>query len=333
MKRKRAHKVSRLMTGALALALLLVSCSEEKIIEVPADCPPAAPRGVFAINLDGYVSITWWANMESDVVRYRVYTSVAYDGTYELIGVVNVSDFPPGTTEFYFDDFDVRFAEQWFYAVTAVDRAGNESELSPEEVTGTPRPEFYLQLYGAQFEPDLSGYDLSDLSDIAQHWDLEDTDIYVRDNAGIPEIVADYPRVQIQDYGYAGSFDDLNWAPTEGWAPSGRVEAIENHVYFVRISELDGYHYAKLYIELVASTYIELWSAYQLGAYNRDLAPAPPGSGDDEIDSVIGLSSTEGGSRLEKELMMVDSPPIVQEGNMDRIMTCNKKHLHSSWQL
>jgi hypothetical protein len=91
----------------------------------------------------------------------------------------------------------------------------------------------------------------------------------------------------IQDYGYVSGFDDINYAPIEGFSPTGEVEVIENHVYMLRIGEADGDHYVKLWIYSVegptAPQRVEFWWAYQTDPYNRDLMPGleADGSGDD----------------------------------------------------
>ena len=322
------HKMNRFFIAALAASILLVSCEKEKIVEVPvlADCPPSAPRGLFTINLDDRVTVTWWANPEDDINGYGVYRSVSYDGDYEFLRFVDVDNFPPDAVDYYFDDFDVDFNDpvQKFYAVTAIDYAGNESDFTPEEVTGTPRPEFYVRLFSNTYRPDSAGYDFSDLTHKSQPWDASDTDIYFRDNDGVAEIVVADNRVAIQDYGAAGSFDDLNWAPTEGWAPSGKVEAIVGHMYFLKLTEFPNIHYAKIYVTKVywdddmgEFEDIEFWSAYQLGPGNRDLSPGRPGAVDDrEIAEYE--PETERGSKSDKSVHDGrQSPHRSREGNMD----------------
>ncbi len=92
--------------------------------------PPAAPKNLIAEVGDGQVTLTWNPNTESDFLRYRVYggttpatiqlvdsTSLITDTTRTIANLTN------GTT--------------YYYAVTAVDGALNESDFS-NEVSATP---------------------------------------------------------------------------------------------------------------------------------------------------------------------------------------------------
>jgi hypothetical protein len=171
-------------------------------------------------------------------------------------------------------------------------------------------------LWAQSVRPDSSGYDFDSISNIAQ-WDtLVTTDIYFALSGSIPELVVNQPKVRIQDYGWVGGFDFINRAPDDiGWAPSGKVEAIEEHCYIVRLGESDGVHYAKLYVWDVTSSYIRFWWAYQSDPYNRDLAP-PPGATDGKGIIVERTVTAERGDVLYRGSQLVDGfPPLFCEGN------------------
>lgn len=86
--------------------------------------PEAAEFGLLSATTD--VSFEWTANVEADLVGYNIYrsgTSGAYDKT-NLVGTVMA----PAVQ---FVDVAVEDGE-WYWALTAIDTAGNESALSVE---------------------------------------------------------------------------------------------------------------------------------------------------------------------------------------------------------
>ena len=279
----------------IASFAFISSCSQEEQIvyvpmEVPADCPPSAPRGVYAVNLDGYVQICWYPNPEDDIVGYDIWKNDELYGTYNYIGTVDAED--PDPYEYCFD-YDVPSnGEQFYYAVSAYDEGENLSELSYEEVSATPRPEGFLRLYDVAAESDSCGYDFSSLSNIAQDCSMPSTDIVFDTTGAVNLFTVTMPRVMIQDYGFTGEwpygFDDINTAPTDGWSPTGSVEVIEGHCYILRLGEADGIHYVKLWVYTVADGHTDFWWAYQTDPGNRDLMPGPAG---DEEDANITLTS------------------------------------------
>jgi len=103
------------------------SDNSEAVRVTPLDTfPPAAPQGVVAEVLPGSVAssfvvdLSWSINTETDLAGYRVYRS-AQEGvrgqliTPELLPVPAIRD------------SSVAFGHRYWYTVTAVDRAGNES--------------------------------------------------------------------------------------------------------------------------------------------------------------------------------------------------------------
>jgi hypothetical protein len=310
---KGTNGMNKVLTVLSVIALLLISCGErkEKIVEVPVEtsCPPAAPTGVFATNLEGYVEICWLPNHESDIAGYDVYRSSSLYGDYTFIGTVDRAT--PNPALYCFDDTETSNGVQHFYAVLAYDTGNLESDLSYEDVSGTPRPEGEITLDDYHTTPLRSGIDLSSLSNSPQSYTLPTTDVYYGTSGTTYLLISNRTDVDIQDYGYVGFFDGINYAPIDGWSPTRTAEAIEGHMYILRLHELDGFHYAKMYVKEAQIGFVTADWAYQTAAGNRDLAPpAPPGRG--------GLRTSSASDEMPGLNMAVRStdvsaiPPIVE---------------------
>ncbi len=99
-----------------------VSELSETVEIVPVDrFAPTAPQGLAAINGAAAVQLSWERNTEPDVAHYRIYRAVA-EGEFSLLHDKH-------TTATY-ADAQVRSGQRFRYAVSAVDRAGNESAQS-----------------------------------------------------------------------------------------------------------------------------------------------------------------------------------------------------------
>ena len=83
--------------------------------------PPAVPSGLAASAAPASIELTWEQNTEADLAAYRVYRAV--DGG-EFERIAEVSQIPA------FSDQKVERGKTYRYAVTALDRAGNESQKS-----------------------------------------------------------------------------------------------------------------------------------------------------------------------------------------------------------
>jgi len=252
----------------LALAVYaLAGCSVEKKVYQPANCPedrtpPATPRGVTSITGDEYVEILWFESDEPDLAGYRVYWSSSLNGTYKYMATVK---------EGYYLDHEVENGVTYYYAVSSFDYSGNESDLSPEDVHDTPRPAgFDLTLYDPEYRRDLAGFDFS-------------AKRRVRYDSPAADIIADYDPdlgvffidvgnidIDIQDFGYTESLDDLDWAPSNGWSEIGWVEAVQGHSYFIWTADN---HYAKFRITDIGTNSILIDWAYQEVRGNPELAP------------------------------------------------------------
>jgi len=89
---------------------------------------PAPPTGLTATSGDSQVDLNWDANTESDLAGYNVYRSTS--PFQEISNATQVNEGLLG--EASYTDSDVSNGTEYFYRVTAVDDAGNESGLSGE---------------------------------------------------------------------------------------------------------------------------------------------------------------------------------------------------------
>ena len=264
-KRNPIDRTVRLSGAAVVIAAVMLpfvaGCEDDSPVVV--DTPPFPPDGVFSITGDGVVSIYWNANWEDDLAGYAVYRSTSDPGPYFLLEEV-------AADQTWYDDTDVVNSETWFYAVTAFDRNGHESELSRETVFDTPRPEgINLVLVELGQDPSHAGYDFSSLSGTSQNAALGTTDIYYESVGGV-KYLRTTAGVDIQDYGLI-DLVYVDWAPDTGWSPSGQAEAIVGHSYIVRIVGGLGENVAKVQVKAVTSSTLTLDWAYQVVENNPEL--------------------------------------------------------------
>ncbi|MCK4395904.1 hypothetical protein KAW96_04830 [candidate division WOR-3 bacterium] len=244
----------------LLITLLFVSCCR---ICGPDTEPPAVPRGVISITGDERIYIQWYPNSEKDLAGYNVYRGYSAVGYFDLIETVSTE---------YFVDYYVTNGVTYYYAVSAFDEAGNESDLSPDLVYDTPRPEGTDMLRNYLTDPNESGFDFSMESVI--HYDNSHTDIYYEyDTTYGVHYMNCADGTDIQDFGYTDDLDDINYAPEQGWSYLGWVELIVGHGYIVWTRDD---HFAKFRIIELGNGWCKFDWAYQVDKGNRELA-LPPG--------------------------------------------------------
>jgi hypothetical protein len=118
----------------------LESADSAPVIITPRDTfPPAVPQAISAAVLPGekdnalVVDLSWSINVESDFAGYRVYRSEQPDTKGQLL----TQELLPTPA---YRDTSVHPARRYWYVVTAVDRAGNESAPSPPALVEIAQP-------------------------------------------------------------------------------------------------------------------------------------------------------------------------------------------------
>jgi hypothetical protein len=118
----------------------LESSDSAPTIVAPRDTfPPAPPQNVVAAVLSGatsgsvLVDLSWSINLETDLAGYRVYRSEQQDTRGALIT-------PDLLLAPAYRDTSVEPGRRYWYSVTAVDRAGNESEASSAVAADVAKP-------------------------------------------------------------------------------------------------------------------------------------------------------------------------------------------------
>lgn len=236
--------------------------------------PPAVPRGLYSVTGNEAVFLFWYPNTENDFDFYAVYRStVDLSGPYSEIGT---------TSDPEFVDDDVTNGNTYFYAVTAVDDALNESDLSYEDVFDTPRPEGTgVRVYDYNTKPAVSAFDFSthhvvdgDDPDGDVWFDTATTTSYAYGEQLRFFINAGNDGTDMQDYGYTGSLDAVDWSPTLGWSEIGWIELIQGHSYIIWTSDN---HFAKIRItgiDFITNSVRFDW-AYQVDEGNPELKVVP----------------------------------------------------------
>lgn len=251
------------LSGLAMLALLgATGCDDRNDRVIAVDAIPFRVDGVYSVTGDLEVTIHWRANQENDIAYYKVFRNGTPTGTFTQIGTST------GTT---FVDTNVNNGQTYYYAVSAVDDAGQESsELSYENVFDTPRPEGIDAVLTNAFSNaanagwDFSAYTTRALLDAR-------TDVWYDAQGGSYLIYAP-TDTKIQDAGYV-ALRDVDFAPPAGWSTDGVVEAIVGHSYIVYTR--DG-HYAKFEVIARGSGTLTMDWAYQIDPDNPELARRVP---------------------------------------------------------
>ncbi len=257
-------KINRIL-ATLLFTVLLAGISGCYIDTDDSDRePPAIPRGVQTITGDEQVIIEWYPNGEFDLAGYRVWRGRDSVNFNDLL--VDVSE---NTT--HYADTDVQNGRTYYYAVSAYDTEGNESELSPEDAWDTPRPEGRnIALDDYILSPGRSGFDFSQPQKGSIPWNAPETDIYfgLDTEVGVTYLYSDNETL-MQDLGYHEDFDAIDVVPEMGYTTLF-VELIEGHIYALYTP--DG-NFAKIQVrELFDDVVIFDW-AYQTDPENIQLAP------------------------------------------------------------
>ncbi len=239
----------------LSAAILYYGCDIHDFDEFD-DEPPSPPTNIYTVTGDNRVDIMWDENPERDVAGYNVYFSWD-DYKYELLG---------STENNYYIDYGAENGETYYYAVTAYDYNGNESDLSEDLAYDTPRPEGFNQTIFNYLEfPNNSGYDFSNYSVIA--YDSLDTDFFFENYDGTFYLDV-WRDSDIQDMGQTKDIYDISYAPTSGWSNTKDAIAIVGHTYVIWTWDN---HYAKIRIKNITSERVVFDWAYQTVEGNDEL--------------------------------------------------------------
>jgi hypothetical protein len=228
-------------------AIVLTGCVDG--INHPDHTPPTPPTGLTTATGDNFIELFWKKNPEKDVAGYNVFVSSSYDGRYELIGS---SETP------YFLDKDAINGNIYYYAVTAYDFDGNESELSCDVAYDIPRPEGYgVLLTDYRMYPATAGYDFSSYAIV--RYDDDRADMYLENYNGVMymDVRTD---TDIQDMGQTSSILDIGSAPLDGWSPTHDAQLKTGHTYVIWTYDD---HYAKFRVQSLSPARMVFDWAYQ----------------------------------------------------------------------
>ena len=262
---------------ALIGTVLTTGCSDNDDVIAVYNPPPQPPQDVFSVTGNDSVFIHWTAPYEGDITHFGVYRSRQEFTGYDVIATVNALDNPNLDLVYYdpgYIDTDVSNGLTYYYAITSIDRAGQESDLSAESAFDTPRPDGEMILYDDAVDSDLSGFNFL-TGTVVESYNIA-ADVYLDRINGVFYINATNVDVRLQAAGYHSSFDGVGWAPQDGWSYTGWAEIVPGHIYIVAIKDNHGdWNYAKLRVlgeDDNAGTVMFQW-AYQLDDNNPELAP------------------------------------------------------------
>ncbi|MBD3257604.1 hypothetical protein GF377_04160, partial [candidate division GN15 bacterium] len=182
------------------LATAMIGCDDDDEVWDPI---PATPQGVYSITGDEVVWVYWNGIYERDVREYIVYRSLQPTTNYVETGRVAAVDNPDLDLLIYeFADVNVSNGQTYYYAVSAVDAAGQVSALSAEDVFDTPRPEGTVTLFPHQLDASLAGFNFA--SNQIVNYTSVAADVFVDSVGGTFYLNADStaPVADIQDMGY-----------------------------------------------------------------------------------------------------------------------------------
>lgn len=260
---KRGDQMKNLIKlfAALIILLYLTGCDVNEPEYAVDNVPPKPPTGIQVLNGDNRVDLYWNENREPDLAGYNIYYSDAYDGKYYIIGSSAYSSFV---------DYDAVNGEKYFYAITAYDYNGNESDLSFDVVYSTARPEGFNQaIFDYRQFPNNSGYSFALYSVVA--YDSLDADFFFENYQGTFYLDV-WSDTDIQDMGLTNDIYDIPFAPNSGWSPTKDAVAQVGHTYVIWTWNN---HYAKIRISQITGERVVFDWAYQLVEGERQLKPSP----------------------------------------------------------
>ena len=95
------------------------------------------------------------------------------------------------------------------------------------------------------------------------------------DQLGTLFVEAAHTDDDVQDFGYTGSLDEVDWAPEVGWSSVGWSELILGHSYIIWTGDN---RYAKIRVIEIGETWLRFDWAHQEDPGNPELKPVVPDS-------------------------------------------------------
>lgn len=229
---------------------------------------PKPPTGLYSINGDNKVSLFWNHNNERNLEGYNVYVSSSYNGRYDLIG---------STSNNFYVDLGAKNGITYYYAVTAYNTYGIESDLSIEEVRNTPRPEGYNRaIYDFRKFPNTSGYSFAKQQVLP--YNDKYTDMFFDNDSGYYYMVV-WSDTDIKDMGPTKDIYDIPYAPTSGWSPTKDVLLKVGNTYVVWTADNN---YAKFRVNSITPERVSFDWAYQTKPGERQLKVSKNGYTDNK---------------------------------------------------
>jgi hypothetical protein len=229
------------------------------------------------------VDIFWTDSPDRDLAGYNVYYS--YDNyKFTLL---------ESTENDYYVDLGANNGETIYYAITAYDYNGNESDLSKDLVYDTPRPEGFNQSVFDYLQfPKNSGYDFSTYT--VMPYDDQNTDFFFENYNGTFYLDV-WNDSDIQDMGKTSDIYDISVAPSSGWSSSKDAIVQIEHTYVIWTWDN---HFAKVRIKNITNERIVFDWAYQSVEGNKELKIKAPPEQRKPIDKEEFLKRIEKRSKL-----------------------------------
>lgn len=120
----------------------------------------ATPVGLSATGGNLTVDVNWTANSESSLAGYNLYRSTTSGSGFSKVNASLLSSSS-------YTDNDVAEATTYYYQVSAVDTAGNETLLSSEASATTDSPILVQRAWINEFHYDNSGSDVNEFIEVA----------------------------------------------------------------------------------------------------------------------------------------------------------------------
>lgn len=180
--------------------------------------PPVKVKNVWATDTDGCVGLAWQRGEEEDIESYCIYRSTEEDGEYRQIACKPLLNCY---------DSDVEYGHSYYYRVTSVDLAGNESE--PSEV-------LRVSVDPDKTSPVVSGIAPADTKVLGKETTFS---VYASDNARVAKIRMEY---RLKSGGTWTELSEKEYAKrqvytTFEWTATGLTEG---EVYEIRAIAVDG---------------------------------------------------------------------------------------------